>query len=294
MVQKFVEDNLAKNVTVISRSSKNNYENLNKFKDYNVIINATPVGMYPDNLECKLDLNIFKSLESVVDLIYNPLNTKLILDAKKLGLKTMSGLLMLVAQAFYAAEIFLNEKLDENLIEEMYSKIKRNMENIILIGMPSSGKTTMGKLLSKKLNREFFDTDNLIEEEENLSVSEIFENKGEKYFRDLETKILEEVSKKNGIVIATGGGTPIKEVNRDMILQNSIVIYLNRNIEKLETFGRPLSKNLKTLEKMYDKRNPIYSDLSDIKINVIEDKEKTLELILEEFEKYENFSNWWP
>ncbi|MDU2110857.1 MAG: shikimate kinase, partial [Peptoniphilus lacydonensis] len=219
------------------------------------------------------------------------LNTKLILDAKKLGLKTMSGLLMLVAQAFYAAEIFLNEKLDENLIEEMYSKIKRNMENIILIGMPSSGKTTMGRLLSKKLNREFFDTDNLIEEEENLSVSEIFENKGEKYFRDLETKILEEVSKKNGIVIATGGGTPIKEVNRDMILQNSIVIYLNRNIEKLETFGRPLSKNLKTLEKMYDKRNPIYSDLSDIKINVIEDKEKTLELILEEFEKYENFSN---
>lgn len=291
MVQKFVENNLAKNVTVISRSSKNNYENLNKFKDYNVIINATPVGMYPDNLECKLDLNIFKSLESVVDLIYNPLNTKLILDAKKLGLKTMSGLLMLVAQAFYAAEIFLNEKLDENLIEEMYSKIKRNMENIILIGMPSSGKTTMGRLLSKKLNREFFDTDNLIEEEENLSVSEIFENKGEKYFRDLETKILEEVSKKNGIVIATGGGTPIKEVNRDMILQNSIVIYLNRNIEKLETFGRPLSKNLKTLEKMYDKRNPIYSDLSDIKINVIEDKEKTLELILEEFEKYENFSN---
>jgi len=240
------------------------------------------------------DLNIFKSLESVVDLIYNPLNTKLILDAKKLGLKTMSGLLMLVAQAFYAAEIFLNEKLDENLIEEMYSKIKRNMENIILIGMPSSGKTTMGRLLSKKLNREFFDTDNLIEEEENLSVSEIFENKGEKYFRDLETKILEEVSKKNSIVIATGGGTPIKEVNRDMILQNSIVIYLNRNIEKLETFGRPLSKNLKTLEKMYDKRNPIYSDLSDIKINVIEDKEKTLELILEEFEKYENFSNWWP
>lgn len=79
-----------------------------------------------------------------------------------------------------------------------------------------------------------------------------------------------------------------------MILQNSIVIYLNRNIEKLETFGRPLSKNLKTLEKMYDKRNPIYSDLSDIKINVIEDKEKTLELILEEFEKYENLSNWWP
>ena len=133
MVQKFVENNLAKNVTVISRSSKNNYENLNKFKDYNVIINATPVGMYPDNLECKLDLNIFKSLESVVDLIYNPLNTKLILDAKKLGLKTMSGLLMLVAQAFYAAEIFLNEKLDENLIEEMYSKIKRNMENIISV-----------------------------------------------------------------------------------------------------------------------------------------------------------------
>lgn len=290
MIQKLARDKGAKSVIVISRNGENNYETLDKFKDYNILINATPVGMYPNNMECKVDLDKFQDLESVIDLIYNPLNTKLILDAKRLGLKTMSGLLMLVVQAFFAAELFLDEKLDKCLIKKVYLKLKRDMQNIVFVGMPSAGKTTMAMLLSEKLNREFFDTDKLIEEREG-KIPEIFKNKGEKYFREVETKILNEVSKKTGVVIATGGGTPLKEINRDLILQNSLVIYLDRDLKNLETEGRPLSKNLDNLKKMYEIRHKIYEDISHIKIKVIEDKEKNLEKILEEIKNYENFSN---
>ena len=290
MVQKLASDKGAKSVVVISRSGDNNYENIEKFSDFNVIINASPVGMYPNNMECKVDLKIFKKLEAVIDLIYNPFKTKLILDGEKLGIKTMNGLLMLVAQAFFAGELFLDEKLDESIIEKIYFKIKGDMENIALVGMPSCGKTTMARLLSEKLNRVYFDTDKLIEEMEG-KIPEIFEKKGEKYFRDLETSVLEEVSKKTGIIIATGGGTPLREINRELLLQNSLVIYLDRDIKNLETEGRPLSKNLETLEKMYGERNKIYEDISNIKIKVIEDEEKTLQKILEEIKNYENSSN---
>ncbi|MDY3902737.1 shikimate kinase [Peptoniphilus sp.] len=290
MIQKLARDKGAESVIVISRSGENNYETLDKFKDYNILINATPVGMYPNNMECKVDLDKFQDLESVIDLIYNPLNTKLILDAKRLGLKTMSGLLMLVVQAFFAAELFLDEKLDKCLIKKVYLKLKRDMQNIVFVGMPSAGKTTMAMLLSEKLNREFFDTDKLIEEREG-KIPEIFKNKGEKYFREVETKILNEVSKKTGVVIATGGGTPLKEINRDLILQNSLVIYLDRDLKNLETEGRPLSKNLDNLKKMYEIRHKIYEDISHIKIKVIEDKEKNLEKILEKIKNYEDFSN---
>lgn len=290
MLQKLAADKGAKRVVVISRSGENNYDNLDKFSDFDIIINASPVGMYPNNMDCKVDLSKFNDLETVIDLIYNPLNTKLILDAKKLGIKTMNGLLMLVAQAFFAGELFLDEKLDESLIEKVYYKIKNDMENIIFVGMPSSGKTTMARLLSEKLKRELFDTDKLIEEREG-KIPKIFETKGEKYFRDIETKVLEEVSKKTGVIISSGGGTPLSEINRDLILQNSLVIYLDRDLKNLETEGRPLSKNLEALEKMYEDRNKIYEEISHIKIKVIEDKEKTLEKILEEIKGYETFSN---
>lgn len=290
MVQKLAADRGAKSVVVISRSGENNYDNLDKFKDFDIIINASPVGMFPNNMDYKVDLSKFKKLEAVIDLIYNPLNTKLILDGKKLGIKTMNGLLMLVAQAFFAAELFLDEKLNKSLIEKIYFKIKKDMENIVFVGMPSCGKTTMAKLLSEKLNRFYFDTDKLIEEKEG-NIPEIFDKKGERYFRDLETKVLEEVSKKTGVIIASGGGTPLKEINRELLLQNSLIIYLDRDIKNLETEGRPLSKNLEALEKMYKDRNKIYEDISNIKIKVLEDKEKTLQKILEEIKNYENSSN---
>lgn len=242
--------------------------------------------MYPNNMESKVDLNKFNNLDAVIDLIYNPLKTKLLLDGEKLNIKTMSGLMMLVAQAFFACELFLDKKLDESLIIKIYKKLKFDMENIILIGMPSSGKTTMGKMLAEKLNRKFFDIDKLIEEE-GKTITEIFEEKGEEYFRDLESKVLEDISKENGLVIASGGGTPLRAENRDYISQNSLVIYLKRDLEKLETSGRPLSKNLENLKKLYSERKKIYEDLANIKTDVIEDKTDNLELIIKEVENYE-------
>jgi shikimate dehydrogenase len=280
MVQKFAKDSQARKIVVISRKTKNNYESIDGFLDFNVIINATPVGMYPHNMESKIDLSIFKNLDAVIDLIYNPLETKLILDAKKLNIKTMSGLLMLVAQAFYACELFMADEFNDKLIDRVYNIIRRDMENIIFIGMPSSGKSTMGRLVSKNLNREFYDLDELVEKRENKTIPEIFKEHGEKYFRDLETEVLAEVSKKTGVVIATGGGTPIRDINRDLILQNSKVIYLDRKLENLETTGRPLSKNLEELKKLKGEREPIYSNLCDIKIEVIENKDETLNLIM--------------
>ncbi len=291
MLQKFLHDKGVKDFVVISRSGENNYNNIKKFYDYNVIINATPIGMYPNNMESKINLENFTKLEAVIDLIYNPLNTKLIIDAKKLKIKTMSGLLMLVAQAFYAAEFFLDEKLDESLIDKIYNKLKFDMTNIVFIGMPSSGKTTMAKALSEKLNRKSFDTDQLIEECENKKIPEIFEKNGEEYFRDLESKILNKISKETGLVIATGGGTVLRKENRDLILQNSLVIYLDRDLKKLKTEGRPLSQNIDNLKKLYCERHKIYEDLSNIRIKVIEDKYKNVDLIFKEVESYENFSN---
>lgn len=288
MLQRLVMDKGAKEFVVISRSTENNYETIEKFTDFEVIINATPLGMYPNNMESKVRLAKFNKLEAVIDLIYNPLKTKLILDAEKLNIKTMSGLMMLVAQAFFACELFLNKKLDESIITKIYNKLKFDMENIILIGMPSCGKTSMGKMLAEKLKRDFYDTDKLIEEEEGKTIPEIFEEKDEDYFRNLESKILKDLSKWNGLVIATGGGTPIREGNRYYILQNALVIYLNRNLENLETSGRPLSKNLDDLKKLYEERKEIYEDLAHIKVDVIEDKIKNLDLILKEVENYEN------
>ncbi|MDU6743164.1 shikimate kinase [Peptoniphilus harei] len=287
MLQKLVIDKGAEEFVVISRSSENNYDSLEKFSEFEVIINATPVGMYPNNMESKVDLNKFNNIEAVIDLIYNPLKTKLLLDGEKLNIKTMSGLMMLVAQAFFACELFLDKKLDESLIIQIYKKLKSDMENIILIGMPSSGKTTMGKSLAEELNREFFDIDKLIEDKEDKTIPEVFEEKGEEYFRDLESKVLEDISKENGLVIASGGGTPLRKENRDYILQNSIVIYLKRGLENLETSGRPLSKNLEDLKKLYSERKGIYEDLAQIKIDVIEDKKENLNLILKEVENYE-------
>lgn len=288
MLQRLVMDKGAKKFVVISRSTENNYETIEKFADFEVIINATPLGMYPNNMESKVDLAKFNKLDFVIDLIYNPLKTKLILDAEKLNIKTMSGLMMLVAQAFFACQLFLNKKLDESIIIKIYKKLKFNMENILLIGMPSCGKTSMGKMLAEKLKRDFYDTDKLIEEEEGKTIPEIFEEKDEDYFRNLESKILKDLSKRNGLVIATGGGTPLREENRYYIQQNSLVIYLDRNLENLEASGRPLSKNLDNLKKLYKERKEIYEDLAHIKVDVIEDKIKNLDLILKEVENYEN------
>lgn len=290
-IQTFLEDELAKEVVVISRSGENNYDNIEKFSEFDIIINTTPVGMYPNNLECKIDLSMFKNCEAVVDIIYNPINTKLILKAKKRKLKVATGLDMLVAQAYYAAQLFLDKELPVELIESTLKKIKFDMENIVLVGMPGAGKSTIGKLLAEKLNRKFVDIDKCVEEYAGMSIPEIFIKRGEEEFRKLESETIKKFGSENGIVIATGGGTPVLKENQNAIMQNGYVIFLDRDIKSLEMEGRPLSKDVETLKQIYVDRYRVYRGMSNKTISVLKEIDKTLDAVLEGLCEDEVISN---
>ncbi len=280
-VQCVLKDLNAKEIVVISRSGENNYENISKHYDANIIINTTPVGMYPDNLQSPIDLKEFKACHTVVDIIYNPLSTKLLLDAKALGIMAVNGLEMLVAQGKRAAEIFLDEENPDNKLNKTVNAIRQEFSNIVLVGMPGCGKSTVGKLLSEQLGKTFADTDALIAEKAGCSIAEIFKNKGEEYFRQLETDTILTASKQLGLVIATGGGAVLKEINQIALKQNSKVVFLKRDIESLSTDGRPLSKDISTLREMYAKRLPIYQSVSDFTVKVDNDPEITCKRIME-------------
>lgn len=273
----------AKNVTVISRTGENNYQNISKHFDAEIIINTTPVGMYPDNLNTPIDLTCFKDIQAVVDIIYNPLKTKLLLDAEKRNIKFANGLLMLVAQAKMAAEIFLDKKIPDSEIERVYKILQKQTENIVLVGMPGAGKSTIARELGKKLNRVVFDTDKVIEEKEQKTIPKIFEESGEDYFRDLETTVAKETGKKIATVIATGGGIIKKQENFDALKQNGFVIFLNRNLNELSLKGRPLSTNIERLKEMYIERQPEYKKIADAEVFVQENIADTIKYILNVF-----------
>ncbi|MGO1581196.1 MAG: shikimate kinase [Peptoniphilaceae bacterium] len=287
----FLQDEGAEKVVVISRSGKNTYAELDEYKSFDVIINTTPVGMYPNNLECKIDLDLFENCQAIVDIVYNPLKTKLILEGEKRGIKTTGGLSMLVSQAFYASQLFLDKKLDENKIDATIKELKKDMLNIILIGMPGSGKSTIGKLISKILNRKFIDTDKCIEEETGMTIAEIFKKEGQGKFRQIESQIIKKVSKENNLLISTGGGSILLEENRQALLQSGYIIFLDRPITKLSKKGRPLSKNIESLEKLYEERYKIYLDMADLRISVTEDVYKTRDMILESLKNDEIISD---
>lgn len=280
-IETLVRDEKAKSIVLISRRGENNYNNLEKFKNYDVIINTTPVGMYPNNLECKIDLGIFENCQAVIDIIYNPLKTKLILNAERRGIKTATGLDMLVSQAYYASQLFLDKDLPIESVESTIKKIKQEMLNIVLVGMPGSGKSTIGKMLAKKLNKKLVDLDQLIEETTGMSISDIFKEKGEGEFRNIESELIKNVGKENGLIIATGGGTPIYQENSNALSQNSYIIFLDRDVNKLERKGRPLSKDIQSLEMLYKDRYNIYKSIASKEIKVLEDMDKTLELVIE-------------
>lgn len=276
---------LGANVTVISRSGENNYTNIDKNFDAEIIVNTTPVGMYPKNGAAVIDISSFKKCEAAVDLIYNPSKTKFLLDAERNNIKTANGLTMLVAQAKKSCELFLNKKIDDNVIEKIVKQIENSLKNIILIGMPGCGKSSVGKLLSEKLDREFIDTDCEIEKSENKKIPEIFSQTGEEYFRKIETKILEIFSKESGKIIATGGGIVTRKINCDLLKQNSIIIFIDRSIESLSNENRPLSKDKKAIEKLYSERIDLYRGLADITVK----NDGEIENVVEEI--YENISN---
>lgn len=253
-------------IVVISRGGEDNYGNLQRHKDAAIICNCTPVGMYPNNGVSPIDLDLFPRLEGVLDMIYNPSRTQLLMAAENRGLIAANGLWMLVAQAKEAAEWFMGQKLPDSLIESVYRKMQLQMENIILIGMPGCGKSAVGNTLAAELGKEFVDADEELVKTFGKTIPDIFAEEGETVFRAKETQILKELGKRSGLVIATGGGCVTKPENYPLLHQNGSIFWLKRDIDLLPTEGRPLSQANK-LDEMYRIRKPMYESFSDSAID---------------------------
>ena len=250
--------------------------------DADVIINTTPCGMYPNIGDSAIDTNKFPNLKGVVDVVYNPLNSALVVGAKLKGIKAVGGLLMLVAQAFFASELFLETELEKCKMTEIFSKLLRKKENIVLIGMPSSGKTTIGKALASELGKAFVDTDDEIVLQEGRDIPEIFKTFGEIKFREIESDIIKKVSSNQGFIIATGGGAVLNPKNIHLLMENGRIVFLDKKIEDLITTpDRPLSSNLEDLKKRYEERYDIYVSSADYIINCTNDVKENVKNIKE-------------
>lgn len=242
------------------------YDQLPEIADsIDVIVNTTPVGTFPNNMQQVIRLKDFPGCQAVIDVIYNPFKTALLLEAEKLGLKYTNGLPMLVAQATAAAGYFLGtpgafQKENQRIIKSM----KQQMGNIVLIGMPGTGKSLIGKLLAELTGKTLQDTDAKIKEEAKMTIPEIFEKEGEAGFRDRESAICKKLGKERNLIIATGGGAILRPENVDALRQNGTLVHITRSIDKLPTRGRPLSKNIETLKKMEAQRMPLYKAAADI------------------------------
>lgn len=267
-------------VVIISRSGEDNYTNLHLHKDATLIVNTTPVGMYPNTGIAPVDLEQFPNLQGVLDVVYNPARTKLLLDAEKnTNLVCANGLLMLVAQAKEAAEWFTDASISDDVIEPILHTLENQMQNIILIGMPGCGKTTIGKLLAESTGKKFVDSDERIVALAGKSIPEIFADDGEAVFRDWETTALAQLSKQSGLVIATGGGCVTRECNYGLLHQNGRIFWLQRDLNLLPVDGRPLSQANK-LEVLYKIRKPMYEAFADHTVSNRNDPDSTVRQIL--------------
>ncbi len=270
---------LGANVIVISRSGENNYGNLQRNSDASVIVNTTPVGMYPNTGCSPLVLHAFPNLEGVLDVVYNPARTQILLDAESLGLSYQNGLWMLVAQAKEAAEYFTGHAIEDKTIAHIYNILSGQMQNIVLIGMPGCGKSTIAELLGKKLERPITDADAEIVRLAGKSIPQIFAEDGESVFRDWETHALETLGKRSGLIIATGGGCVTQRRNYPLLHQNGRIFWLQRDLSRLPTDGRPLSQSGK-LREMYAIRQPMYEAFADCIIDNNGSCENTISQIL--------------
>lgn len=273
-----VEDMNAREVRVISRSGEDNYTNLDKHADAEVIVNTTPVGMYPNNGKSPVDLALFPKLEGALDVIYNPARTAFMLQAEELGIKNAGGLYMLTAQAKRSSELFTGKAVDDKEIGRITDILSSGMRNIILIGMPGCGKSEIGRLLAEQTGRRFIDADTAIKESAGCSIPDIFKNEGEAGFRARETKVLEELGKLSGVVIATGGGCVTRPDNYPLLHQNGILIWIKRDISKLPTHGRPISQS-NSLEKLYETRRSMYESFADVSIDNNKDKDLAVKAV---------------
>lgn len=253
----------AREIIMISRSGEDNYENISRHFDADVIVNTTPVGMYPNCPGAALSLDGFTRLSGVVDVVYNPARTGILLDAEARGIKFAGGLRMLVGQAKRAEELFFDRAIADSEIERIASEMRRETENIVLIGMPAVGKSTVGRHLSALSGREVLDTDKLIVEKSGITIPDIFERYGEARFREIETEVLSEVGRLSGKIITCGGGAVTQARNYPLLHQNGVIIELMRPVDSLSMKGRPLSKNADALREMFRTRRPMYDSFRD-------------------------------
>ena len=265
---------------VISRSGENNYENISRHADADVIINTTPVGMYPNNGEFPVDLSVFSHLSGVADVIYNPCRTSLLQQAETLGIPAVGGLTMLVAQAKRANELFFGIPKSDDCIEAIVSKIRNKTENIVLIGMPGCGKSPAGRALADITGKEFSDTDEEIIRIDGRTPDRIIREDGEEIFRRIEHEAVCRLGKKSGCVIATGGGVVTRAENYAPLQQNGTIVFLTRPVEELSSDGRPLSQAV-GVNALYEKRLPLYEAWADARAACLENPHKTAAAIAE-------------
>jgi len=274
----------AREIVTVSRKGPVDYDAMYRsHTDAEVLINATPVGMYPNNLVSPVDLSAFKALSGVADVIYNPCRTALILDAIDRGIPHTDGLIMLVAQAWHASALFMGRYPDREKLAEAYRAVRADTLSVVLVGMPGSGKTTLGAMVAEALGREAIDLDREIEKAAGMTIPEIFAQKGEKAFRDLESELIRDKCKLSGKVISTGGGAVMRDENIRAIRQNSLVVQIKRPVELLPTDGRPLSKDTDRLRRMESERAPFYARCADAAIDNLGTPREAADKILEVF-----------
>lgn len=281
----FASFSRAKNIFIASRHDEKGtirYEDIKNHPEIEILVNATPNGMYPHNEDKLLfDFDDLPNLEAVIDLIYNPLKTKLVIEAESRRINAAGGLFMLVVQAFYAIELFTGQDVDLEIAKRTYQELASQSSNIVLIGMPGSGKSTIGNLLRSRLNRKYYDTDELIKEKIGMEIKDYISLKGEESFRDIETEVIKEIYKNTGCIISTGGGVVKRKENMHLLMQNGNIFYIDRDINKLTiSDSRPLSKDRESLEKMYKERFPLYELYSYHTINNNDDINKAIEEII--------------
>ena len=270
----------ASEVVVISRKGEDNYENIAKHADAEIIANTTPVGMYPNNGKAAVDLTQFPKLSGVLDVVYNPARTALLLQAEKLCIPCAGGLYMLVSQAKRSCELFTGKSIPDSEIDRIERVLSHQMQNIVIIGMPGSGKTAVSTMLAERLGRKIFDTDTIVSEKAGVTIPEIFAAQGEAGFRKLETEATAEVGKLSGNIISTGGGVVTVADNYELLHQNGVIVWIERDTNKLARDGRPISLS-SDLNELYAARLPLYERFADIKADNNGDINDTVNAIME-------------
>ncbi len=271
----------AAQVVVISRNGEDNYGNLSRHADTQVIVNTTPVGMYPRCGVAPVSLEAFPRLEGLLDVVYNPLRTALLMEAEARGIPCSCGLPMLVAQARRAAELFTGADIPDDRLEEVVSSLNAQMRNVVLIGMPGCGKSAVGRALARRLGKEFLDLDRLIEAEAGKPIPRIFAEEGEDAFRALESAAVRKAGARTGCILSTGGGVVTRPENYAPLHQNGVIVHLTRSLEKLPTAGRPVSQST-DLRELWRRREPLYQSFADLTADNNGSIEDTVHTVLKE------------